>query len=69
MERDLEWMKKGKKLSEKYINETRADFYRFFNEYDNRRTAGMIPDQETFTDVFPQMKEFWQECKWHAENE
>ena len=67
MERDLAWMKKGKKLTEKYINETRADFYRFFNEYDKRITAGWPDDSQTFTDVFPQMKEFWQECKWHAE--
>jgi hypothetical protein len=61
-------MKKGKKLSEKYINETRADFYRFFNEYDKRMNAGMPIETQGFLDVFPQMKEFWQECKWHAEN-
>ena len=61
MERDLDWMKKGKKLTEKYLYEQRADFYRFFNEYDKRR-------DQNFLDVFPQMKEFWQECKWHAEN-
>jgi hypothetical protein len=60
MERDLDWMKKGKKLTEKYINEQRADFYRFFNEYDKRR-------DHNFLETFPQMKEFWQECKWHAE--
>jgi len=66
MERDLEWMKRGKKLSEKYINETRADFYRFFNEYDKRRGA-YDTDVAHFLDVFPQMREFYQECKWHAE--
>jgi hypothetical protein len=68
MERDLAWMKNGKKLTDKYINEQRADFYRFFNEYDNRINAGITHDAQTFVDVFPQMKEFWQECKWHAEN-
>lgn len=68
MERDLAWMKAGKKLSDKYINEQRADFYRFFNEYDKRRGATTADARdETFLDVFPQMKEFWQECKWHAE--
>jgi hypothetical protein len=67
MERDLAWMKNGKKLTEKYINEQRADFYRFFNEYDKRRGA-YETDIGYFTDIFPQMKEFWQECKWHAEN-
>lgn len=68
MERDLTWMKAGKKLTDKYINEQRADFYRFFNEYDKRITAGMLDNSQTFTDVFPQMKEFWQECEWHAQN-
>jgi hypothetical protein len=61
LERDLDWMKKGKKLNEKYLHDTRADFYRFFYEYDQRRGL-------SFEQTFPQMKEFWQECKWHAEN-
>lgn len=61
MRRDIDWMKKGKKLSEGYIKSERADFYRFFNEYDKRRNRN-------FLETFPQMKEFWQECKWHAEN-
>ena len=61
LERDVDWMKKGKKLNEKYIHDTRADFYRFFNEYDQRR-------ETDFLATFPQMKDFWQECKWHAEN-
>lgn len=68
MERDLAWMKAGKKLSEKYIHEQRADFYRFFNEYDKRITAGWPDDSRSLVDVFPEMKDFWQECKWHAEN-
>ena len=67
LERSLAWMRKGKKLSEKYINETRADFYRFFNEYDKRRTA-YDEYAKPFDVVFPQMKEFWNECKYHAEN-
>jgi hypothetical protein len=61
LERDVDWMKKGKKLNEKYLHDTRADFYRFFNEYDKRR-------ETDFLATFPQMKDFWQECKWHAEN-
>lgn len=61
MERDLAWMRKGKKLSKDYVKEQRADFYRFFNEYDKRRGLD-------FLETFPQMKEFWQECKWHAES-
>jgi organic radical activating enzyme len=65
MERDLTWMKAGKKLTDKYVNEQRADFYRFFDEYDKRRGA-YETDVGHFTDIFPPMKEFWQECKWHA---
>jgi hypothetical protein len=61
LRRDIDWMKKGKKLHEKYLHDTRADFYRFFREYDQRRGL-------SFEQTFPQMKEFWQECKWHAEN-
>jgi len=60
LERDLEWMKKGKKLTKDYIQKQRADFYRFFNEYDKRRKTD-------FLETFPQMKEFWQECKYYAE--
>jgi hypothetical protein len=51
----------SKLLNEKYLHDTRADFYRFFYEYDQRRGL-------SFEQTFPQMKEFWQECKWHAEN-
>ena len=60
LERDLEWMKKGKKLTKDYLQKQRADFYRFFNEYDKRRKTNFIG-------TFPQMKEFWQECKYYAE--
>lgn len=66
MERDLQWMKNGRKLSDKYLRQQRADFYRFFNEYDKRITAG-TDTSRTFEDVFPQMREFWNECKYHAE--
>ena len=60
LERDFEWMKKGKKLTKDYLQKQRADFYRFFNEYDKRRNTD-------FLETFPQMKEFWQECKYYAE--
>jgi hypothetical protein len=66
MERDLTWMKNGKKLNDKYIHEQRADFYRFFSEYDKRREA-YDEYAKPFDVVFPQMKEFWNECKYHAE--
>ena len=66
MKRDIDWMKKGKKLSDNYIKEQRADFYKFFSEYDRRREA-YDEYAKPFELVFPQMKEFWAECKYHAE--
>lgn len=66
MERDLAWMKNGKKLSDKYLQDERADFYRFFNEYDKRRAA-YDEYAKPFEEVFPQMLEFWKECKYYAE--
>jgi hypothetical protein len=64
MERNLLWMKEPKES--KYIQEQRADFYRFFNEYD-KRDEYMQTGNLGFLNVFPQMREFWQECKYHAE--
>jgi hypothetical protein len=66
MERNLLWMKDGSKLAPEYVILQRADFYRFFNEYD-RRDEGMQFGNAGFLDTFPQMKEFWNECKYHAE--
>jgi hypothetical protein len=40
----------------------RADFYRFFSEHDRRRDTN-------FLKTFPEMREFRQECKYHAEAE
>ena len=61
LKRDMDWMRTGKKLTKDYVGKTRADFYRFFHEYDQRRGL-------SFEQTFPQMREFYQECKWHAEN-
>ncbi len=60
MRRDLDWMREGLHLDEEYIKLQRADFYRFFKEYDARR-------QLDFLNTFPQMKEFWEECRYHAQ--
>ena len=65
MERNLLWMREP--LDPKYIKEQRADFYRFFDEYD-RRDEGMQFGNPSFVESFPQMKEFWMECKYYAEN-
>ena len=52
-------MKDGQTLDPAYINLQRADFYRFFNEHDRRRNTSFIK-------TFPEMKEFWDECNYHA---
>ena len=59
LRRDIDWMKDGQTLDPAYINLQRADFYRFFNEHDRRRNTSFIK-------TFPEMKEFWDECNYHA---
>ena len=61
MRRDIDWMKAGSKLDPEYVKIQRADFYRFFNEHDKRRKTD-------FLETFPQMREFWNECRYHAQN-
>jgi hypothetical protein len=68
MRRCVDWMREGGKLDPDYIKQQRADFYRFFNEYDKRRNAG-LSDKKTFVDIFPQMREFWRECEYHAKHQ
>ena len=60
MQRVLDWMREGSKLSTEYVKLQRADFYRFFNEHDKRRGT-------EFLNTFPEMREFWDECKYHAQ--
>jgi organic radical activating enzyme len=61
LRRNIDWMKEGSKLDPEYVKLQRADFYRFFNEHDNRR-------QTNFLNIFPEMLEFWNGCKYHAQN-
>ena len=60
MRRVIDWMREGSTLDTNYVTMQRADFYRFFNEYDKRR-------QLNFLKTFPQMKEFWEECRYYAQ--
>jgi hypothetical protein len=60
MRRDIDWMREGSKLDPEYVKMQRADFYRFFNEYDKRRNRN-------FLETFPEMKEFWNECRYWAQ--
>ena len=59
MRRDIAWMREGQNLDPAYIEQQRADFYRFFSEHDRRRGTD-------FLSTFPQMRQFWQECEYHA---
>jgi organic radical activating enzyme len=61
MRRTIDWMKEGSKLDPEYVKLQRADFYRFFNEHDKRRNTD-------FMKTFPEMREFWEECRYHAQN-
>lgn len=67
MRRDIDWMKEGSKLDPNYVKLQRADFYRFFNEYDKRRIA-KSQSNKPFIETFPEMKEFWKECEYYAKN-
>ena len=59
MERALAWMREPQDPIE--VRNARADFYRFFSEYD-RRMVG-VPH---FAEAFREMRSFWQECETHA---
>jgi hypothetical protein len=61
MRRDIDWMRDGRNLDPEYVKLQRADFYKFFNEHDKRRHTN-------FEETFPQMKEFWNECRYYANN-
>jgi hypothetical protein len=61
MRRDVDWMKEGCNLDPDYVKLQRADFYKFFHEHDKRRKTN-------FEETFPEMNEFWKECRYHAQN-
>jgi organic radical activating enzyme len=61
MQRVLDWMQQGSKLDQEYVTIQRADFFRFFNEHDKRR-------ETNFLNTFPEMREFWDQCKYYAIN-
>jgi hypothetical protein len=54
-------MRDGQKLDPEYIKRNKADFYRFFNEHDRRRGTD-------FLKTFPEMKDWWEECKYLSNN-
>ena len=59
LRRDIDWMKQGADLAPEYLNQNKADFYRFFSEHDRRRGTD-------FLTTFPEMQAWWNECRYHA---
>ena len=57
----VDWMKAGQQLDSEYVKKQQADFFRFFHEHDLRRKT-------SFLKTFPELKDWWQECQYHAEN-
>ena len=57
LQRIVDQMTKDKQ----FANWVKSDFYNFFREHDVRRNTN-------FTDTFPEMSEWWDECKYWAEN-
>jgi hypothetical protein len=49
-------------MDQKFSNRVKADFYRFFSEHDKRRGTN-------FLKTFPDMGEWWDECKYWADNQ
>lgn len=58
LERDIAWMREGQL---QHNSVAKADFYRFFNEHDQRRGTN-------FLQAFPEMRAWWAECEYHARN-
>ena len=56
LERDIAWMRLGQAQDQ---TASQADFYRFFNEHDQRRGTD-------FEKTFPEMITWWKQCNLHA---
>jgi hypothetical protein len=61
LQRVIDFTKEGSKLDRHYVQQQKADFYRFFIEHDRRRGTGFIR-------TFPEMADFWKECEYYAKN-
>lgn len=57
LQRVVDWMREHHRED----NKTMADFYRFFAEHDRRRKTN-------FLQTFPEMVEWWDNCKYWADN-
>jgi hypothetical protein len=59
LDRDIAWMRDGQRLDPAYLNQNKADFYRFFTEADRRHGTD-------FLKTFPEMAAWWAECEYYA---
>ena len=59
LDRDIAWMRDGQKFNVEYIQQNKADFYKFFAEADRRHGTD-------FLKTFPEMATWWAECEHHA---
>lgn len=58
LDRDIAWMRSGQTQNH---SKAKADFYRFFSEHDRRRGTD-------FLKTFPEMRSWWQTCKYWSQN-
>ena len=59
LQRVIDYMQEGCTLDKEYVKIQKANFYRFFNEHDQRRNTGFIR-------TFPEMYDFWKQCEYYA---
>lgn len=58
LDRDIAWMRAGQGQDHSMA---KADFHRFFSEHDKRRGTDFLA-------TFPEMKAWWAECNYYAQN-
>jgi hypothetical protein len=61
IQRDIDWMNNSN-LSRVETQRRMADFFKFFNEHDNRRHT-------IFLATFPELETFWDTCREAAKND
>jgi organic radical activating enzyme len=61
LQRVMDWMSEGSKLTPEYVKIQKGNFFRFFSEHDRRRGTN-------FTETFPEMTDFWNECRYYSQN-
>jgi hypothetical protein len=59
LQRVIDYMKEGQKLDLAFVNQQKANFYKFFKEHDSRRKTNFVA-------TFPEMREYYLECAHHA---